>query len=393
MSVLYCFGTNFRIVGLKNIEKLFLNRRELKMFYTYLKSKNMEGVVVLSTCNRFEVYWTKKTQYKDRLLKLISEFKNEINEIVSNFYFFEGQSAFKHLMFVILGFDSMLSVEEDIVAQVKEGYTLSHSILTLNKPLHLIFQNALYFSRYLKNKYDFAQFRYSLTDCLKKIILKIFAKIENKNMLVIGTGIIAKNIINKFYGKVAQIYVSSRHPERVNNMIAEINKKVEILPDLTNLDKFDIILGTTSTHSHLINKHQLESSKKDKIVIFDLGVPRNICPEVAELSNVFLFSLEDIYNFHQSIFTQKQEEFEYFKEKIENEIEEMWGKIILDTEPIDWLNLKEVIKNEIRENLNNHIEKEVNESVVNKLSHTILKNIKKHLAEMNSIVHRERILE
>ncbi len=381
MINLYCFGTNFRICGLENMEKISFNKRELELLYATLKDNNFENVVVLSTCNRLEVYWTDTRNFKDTFIKIIAGFKSGLPQIIDNFYFLEGMRAFKHLMFVILGIDSMLTAEEDIVSQVKNSYISSDLILTLDKSLHIIFQKIIYYSRYLRNKYNFAQFRYSLTDCMMKIILKIFSRIDNKNILVLGTGIIAKNIINRFYGKVKNIYVSSRHTERVNNLIAEINKKIEILSDLSNLNDFDIIIGTTTTHTYLINKNQLQGSRKEKIMLFDLGVPRNISPDISDLNNTFLFSLDDIYNFHQSLFKEKMEAFQHFKEILEKEIEKMWSKIIVDTEPIDWINLKEVIKSSVIENLNSHKEKEINESVVNKISHTILKNIKKYLIE------------
>lgn len=383
----YCWGTNFRIAGLEKLEKICLQGEDLKSFYHRLMKEGTHNVVIVSTCNRLEFYWTGKDYIRQCISPILTEFKKDAQKVINDFYFLRDFDAFRHLAFVILGFDSMLNVEEEISSQIKSSYLLANAHSLLDKADHIIFQNIIHLSRLIKNKYDLSQFRFSLTDYLVKIIYKVFSNLSERNVLIIGTGFIAKNVINKIYNKVKSVSVFSQSEERINNLMVDINKKINKCVQLNNLTNFDIIISATTSDRFLIDKECFSVLKKDRIVLFDLGLPRNIAADVTDLEHIFLFTLDDIYNFHKALFKDKENEFNALKESICEDINEVWGKILLDNENIDWFDIKEKIKSEISKGLNNATV-ELDSAVINKLSHNILKNFKECLIKCKLLLEQ-----
>lgn len=386
----HCWGTNFRIAGLEKLEKISLHGEDLKSFYVRLAKKKTNNIVIISTCNRLEFYWTGKDDFRQFISLVLMEFKKDIQTVINDFYFLHDFDAFRHLSFVILGFDSMLNVEEEIFSQVKNSYLIANAYSLLNKTDHSIFQNVIHLCRLIKNKYDFSPFRFSLSDYLVKIISKFFSTLSERNVLIIGTGFIAKNIINKIHNKVNSISIYSQSEERINNLMVEINKKINKCFQLSNLSDFDIIVSATTSEGFLIDEQHFSTSKKNKIILFDLGLPRNIAPDVANINNVFLFTLDDIYNFHKTLFKNKENEFYALKNSICEDIYEVWGKILLDNDNIDWFDIKEKIKSEISKNLNNTVHG-VDSTIINKLSHNILKNFKEYLIKCKLLLEQEEV--
>lgn len=386
----HCWGTNFRIVGLEKLEKVSLQGKDLKSFYNKLNKEKTRNIVILSTCNRLEFYWTGKEDFRQFITSILIELKKDIQTVINDFYFLNDFDAFRHLLFVILGFDSMLDVEEEISSQVKNSYLLANTHTLLDKRDHSIFQNMIYLSRLIKNKYNFSQFRFSLSDYLVKITTKVFSNLSERNLLIIGTGLIAKNVINKMYDRVKSVSIYSQSEERINNLMVAINKKMNKCTELNNLSSFDILVSVTNPDGFVIDKQHFNVSKKDKIILFDLGLPRNIAPAVTNLSNVFLFTLDDIYNFHKVLFKDKENEFNALKNNIEEDIDEAWGKILLDNENIDWFNIKEKIKLEVSKNLNDAVHG-LDSTIINKLSHNILKSFKEYLIKCKLLSEQEEV--
>lgn len=386
----YCWGTNFRIVGLEKLEKISPTHEEIKLLYKKFKENSYHNIVIISTCNRLEFYWADDNNTRTFIASTLHEFGKDIKSSTNDFYFLTDFDAFCHLVLVTLGFDSMLNIEEEIFSQVKKSYLLAKSLLNLDKTHHIIFQNVIHLSRMVKNKYNFYQFRFSLSDYVVKILTKIFSNLYDKNVLVLGTGLIAKNIINKLYQKIKSVSVYSQSEERINNLMVDINKKLEKVTELKNIDKYDVVISATVADGFVITPEHIFSEHKGITVLFDLGLPRNISPEVGRYKSVFLFTLDDIYNFHKLLFQQKEQEFEMLKTKIIEDIYEVWSRIYINNEDINWGNIKERIKEEIFNNLNNKVEK-VEPALVNKLSHNILKSIKEYLIKCCLLLEQEEV--
>lgn len=105
-------------------------------------------------------------------------------------------------------------------------------------------------------------------------------------MLVLGTSILAKSIINRMYSLVKSIGVYSHHKERINNLMVELNKKVDKVTNKNDFKYYYIIIASSSSCEFSITPDDI-GEPIDKMIVFDLAVPRNISPEIASIKNIF----------------------------------------------------------------------------------------------------------
>ncbi len=328
-----------------------------------LQIKEIAGVVVLATCNRTEVYYSKEkcldNKCKDNILKELHSFMKVEEDYSSSFYHYMNEDAIKHLFRVTSGIDSMVIGENQIVNQMKKAYVYCTEANLTDAILMRLFQKSFECSKRVRTETSIQQGATSVGYVAIDMCEKIFKDLVPQHILIIGTGETGQLALRDFKKRgVTNISVTNRTDEKT----LEIGKKWKVNPILFNnykdhLAQFDIILTATSAGEYLVTKEDIEQAQKirknKKQLFIDLSVPRNIDIEIGELKNSQLICVDDL-----------QKILDDHKEMRENSVDN--ANIIIDElvdESLNWLNsrsLRPVIKS-ITSNMQQLSENELGE--------------------------------
>ena len=341
-------GINYKTASLNIRDKFAIPCDDIiPLSERLLQIKEIVGVVVLATCNRTEVYYSKDkcldNKCKDSILKELHSFLNVEEDYSSSFYHYLNADAIKHLFRVTSGVDSMVIGENQIVNQMKKAYVFCTEANLTDAILMRIFQKSFECSKKVRTETSIQQGATSVGYVAIDMCEKIFKKLSHQHILIIGTGETGQLALRDFKKRgVTNISVTNRTDEKT----LEVGKKWNVNPILfrnfkDHLSQFDIILTATSAGEYLISKQDIEQAQKirknKKQLFIDLSVPRNIDIEIGELNNSQLICVDDL-----------QKILDDHKEMRENSVEN--ANIIIEElvdESLTWLNsrsLRPVIK-------------------------------------------------
>lgn len=269
-------------------EKLSLSKRKQEEYSKELL-KYFEEVVILSTCNRTEIYFNGSLNNEEGLKKIFEVLNWDIN--LREFCFtLEERDTIKHLMEVVCGFHSQILGEEQILGQIKEAYALASELEAVGNELQRLFQEAITCGKEFRTKGKF----YEIPVSSASIAISEATRRNVKNIMIIGYGEIGK-LVSKyaFSSNIEKIIVVSRDVKRINeienNKISVIN--YEVARNIIN--EMDCVISCTSAPHLIIEKKDI-TPNGDKIVIFDLAVPRDVDDKIKEFNRVELYSIDDI---------------------------------------------------------------------------------------------------
>ncbi|WP_455683103.1 glutamyl-tRNA reductase [Thomasclavelia sp.] len=236
-------------------------------FSGLLLSHGIEQTLVLSTCNRSEVY----LMYENNISFLSSLYLNYFNQETAPLYIKTGEEALKHLLKVSCGLESMLIREDQIVGQIKQAYDFTVQMGLGGKELYLIFQETLNFVKGIKSKYP--QPSLSLTH-LAVEHLKRALDLNNQKILICGAGEIALSFIPYLYENNELIF-SNRSDDKLMALKKQY-PKIKIISFNQRkilLDQIDVLISATAS-PHLIFK--ADDFINSKLIAVDLTIPRDI---------------------------------------------------------------------------------------------------------------------
>lgn len=236
-------------------------------FSGLLLTYGIEQVLILSTCNRSEVY----VMYESDVSFLSSLYLNYFNQAMMPLYLKKGDEALAHLLKVACGLESMLIREDQILGQIKQAYDFTCKMNLGGKELYLIFQETLNFAKGIKKRYP--QPSLSLTH-LTVEYLKKFVSLNNQKIMICGAGEIALSFIPYLYEHNELIFSN-----RSDNKLMALKKqysRIKIIPFKQRkifLDQVDILISATSS-PHLIFK--ANDFVNSRLIAVDLTIPRDI---------------------------------------------------------------------------------------------------------------------
>lgn len=248
------------------------------------------SIVIVSTCNRTEVYVDSEVEGK-KLIDILFECLGWDVGIVE-YVFYTGQNgAVKHLFEVSCGFHSRILGEDQILGQIKDAYESAVKAQTAGGRLHKLFQCALSCGKEFKHTCKM----YEIPVSVPSIAVKEAESKRCANYMIIGFGKIGKLILKYLNRTRAEkIYVVSRNPEKAALSLEGSSSGIKFV-EFDDRKKFyssiDCIFSCTSAPHEIISKGELPNSK---IRIFDLAVPRDVSLEVKELSNICVYDIDSI---------------------------------------------------------------------------------------------------
>jgi glutamyl-tRNA reductase len=315
---LQLFGINHKTSNVSEREKFIINESNQILLDIHLKEvfkDSIESFYGISTCNRTELYLFGA---KNISKKILPEVLNTLNiKDISNesFYFLSGHDALVHMCKVASGIDSQVLGEQEIFGQFKIAYKKAKDINIVGKNLSYLSEKAIQISKKARSETNIGLNSLSVSGLALKLVRNIFENPHEQNVLVVGAGSLAQNVIENLYKKgINKIKSVNRTIRKIklHNSYEIVSASLDALHD--QLENADIVIASSSTELPLIGKGAIENAlqirRNKPMLLIDLGVPRNIEEEIRNIEQAYLFSIDDIEKITQENFGQRTIEAE-----------------------------------------------------------------------------------
>lgn len=298
------FGINHKTATQDIREKFSFSQEEVVPFgESVLKETEIEEIVILSTCNRTEIYFfqgnTGKDPFSELSLKMHAFKKVEKNH-TNCFYTYSDNKAVTHLFEVTSGIDSMVIGEDQIVGQVKEAFMLCTEAALTGAVLMRLFQKSFETGKRVRTETSIQQGATSVSYVAVDLCSSLMQnKLADKTVLFIGAGETGRLALENMKKRGARnIYISNRTKERAEILAHDFHAVSLPFHEYKDfIPQCDIILVATSSRDNLILREDILSSLtmrngKEQVLV-DLSVPRNIDKEIDGLENIRLITVDD----------------------------------------------------------------------------------------------------
>jgi len=301
---LYVIGVNHNTAPIQIREHIAFNSDLLGVALHELTAYGATEAAILSTCNRTELYCS--TDDPQKALNWLSLYhKLDKDAIAPYIYTLPNDEAVKHAFRVASGLDSMVLGEPQILGQFKQSVKIAQDAGTLGTLLHKLFQRTFEVAKEVRTNTDIGANSISMAAAAVKLAQRIFGDINQQKVLFIGAGEMIELCADHFAAqKPKSITIANRTIERGSNLAEKIalqNVKTQaiLLNDLpAYFADFDIVVTSTASQLPIIGLGMVETAIKTRrhrpIFMVDLAVPRDIESEVADLDDVFLYTVDDL---------------------------------------------------------------------------------------------------
>lgn len=264
-------------------------------------SVGVQGVAILSTCNRTEIYLDAEQVDTNKVSQWLAGWHNvSENELRESTYEYREIEAASHLMRVASGLDSLVLGEPQILGQLKSAYAVAEQAATLNSGLHQVFQHAFSSAKRVRSETAIGQNPVSVAYAAVSLARQIFAELNSKTVLLIGAGetiaLVGRHL--KEQG-VERVVIANRTLARAEELATSMGAESILLSDIPSvLHEIDILFSSTASQLPLLGKGAVESALRKRkhrmMFMVDLAVPRDIEIEVGSLEDVYLYTVDDL---------------------------------------------------------------------------------------------------
>jgi glutamyl-tRNA reductase len=256
-------------------------------------------VMILSTCNRVEVYaGIDGDQALQQLSSLLVDARNLPSELRTHLYLHDGEHAVRHLFRVAASLDSMVVGESQILGQVKQAYFAARDIGTLGPVLMRTLPRAFQLAKRVRTETDVARSSASMASAAVDLAQQIFGELDGRHVLVVGAGkmgdLSARHL--KAAG-IGEMTVTNRTMARAVELAERLGGKAAQWEELDRLlAKVDIVLCSTGATEPVLRRDRVERAMRARkgrwLFFIDIAVPRDVDPEVGKVENVYLYDVD-----------------------------------------------------------------------------------------------------
>ena len=328
---LVVLGLNHKTAPVEIREKLEFDSENFREVADTLFARmpEIDEKVILSTCNRVEIYAHAESPEKGlwALKKFIYRY-HEIPEgtLEEYFYTYDSEEAVEHLFNVAGALDSMVLGEPQILGQVKNAYQSAMKVKSTGRVLNQLFQKAFSVAKRIRTETSVAENAVSISYSAVELATRIFGHLDGRTILLIGAGemieLAGKHLVAQ---GVKTVLVANRNYERAAKLATELGgSAVHYESFEQELAGADIIISSTAAPHYVIKKKMVEEAVKKRagkpIFFIDIAVPRDIEPSINDLSNVFLYDIDDLENVVQENRKEREKEAEKAREIVKAEV-------------------------------------------------------------------------
>ncbi len=296
------YGVNHKTAPVSIREQLALNQDQLpKALENLLQTDGVHEAVILSTCNRLEVYCNHASEPPDLMANWMHRYYGlPIKEFKPHLYTYEQDEAVRHLLRVACGLDSMILGEPQILGQLKTSFSAASLSGTIGKQMNKLFQHSFSVAKQVRTDTAIGSSPVSVAFAAVRLAQQIFGELNEQTALLIGAGetieLAARHLHENNLGRMI---IANRTIERSQHVASEFGGYAISLADIhKHLHEADIVISSTASQLPILGKGAVEKALKARrhkpMFMVDIAVPRDIEPEINDLSDVYLYTVDDL---------------------------------------------------------------------------------------------------
>jgi len=298
---LQVLGINHKSAPLGLREKVAFSPEQVNQALTDASNKLGVEMVIVSTCNRTELYCNLGDTDGEKVVQWLVDYKNlPEQELRPSLYQYQQQQAVAHLMRVASGLDSLILGEPQILGQIKQAYTESREAGSVGSVLERFFQRAFSVAKQVRTDTDIGVNAVSVAFAAVSLAKQIFDDLRQSSVLLVGAGetidLVAKHLADQ---GVKKMTVANRTVSRAKTLASRFGAEAITLNEIPeHLAQSDIVISSTASPLPIIGKGMVESALKKRrfqpMFLVDIAVPRDIEEQVGELRDAYLYSVDDL---------------------------------------------------------------------------------------------------
>jgi len=349
-------GLNFRTAPLEVRERVAFSLEQAQRAAEVLRTNGiLEETLVLSTCNRSEVYGVHALAHRESagaLSTFLSDFHAVRPDMLNpSLYHHYDHDAVRHLFRVSAGLESMLLGEAEILGQVREAYLQAQQQHATGPVLNRLFQAALEIGKRVRSETELGARPMGVASAGMKLAERIFGKLTERSALVLGAGTISEQVVSQLRDrKIRTLYLMNRSREKAEELALQCDGKVIEWGNWDAALKLpDVVVSAVGTQEMVLSKPMLEKAMAARgnraLFLMDLGVPRNIDPAAAEIYNTYLYTVDDLTEIVQQNRSARQSEVP----KAEALVEEHLAKFISWQSSVELIAVLDSLRERLRQ--------------------------------------------
>jgi glutamyl-tRNA reductase len=306
---LVLIGINHRTAPLEIRERLWFSDADLTSVLGRLRETLFSECFIVSTCNRTEMYGvidaSTARQPRDAIVDAATRIllgSKSAGDLIQpqHLYRLFGCRAAVHLLKVASGIDSMVIGDIQILGQIKHHYTIAFDLHVSGAFLNRLVQTALHAGKRARAETGIGRGAVSVSYAAVELATKIFSNLSGKTILLIGAGetgeLTAKHLVDR---GISSLLVANRTPARAVELVGKLGGTVIPFDEIAaTLPRVDVVLSSVSAASYVLDlpgmRNIMKARSNSPLILIDLGVPRNIDPEINSLDNVFVYDIDSL---------------------------------------------------------------------------------------------------
>lgn len=301
-EMIFCVtGVSFKTAPIEIRESLSFHKDELvKVYQLLLAKEDVLETVILSTCNRVEIYAIIKGEYTNLLKNFIRDYHKYSKNLDEMIYQKTGADAVRHLCIVASGLDSMALGESQIFGQVKDAYAEALSHNAVKHAFDYLFTQVFSIVKKVRTKTRIGERNVSISYVVVKLASEIYKQIDNRQVMILGAGEMGElTVRNLIDAGVKNVIVANRTFQRAVALADRFNGTPIMIHEIAEyIAGVDIIVSSISVNEYLITpglfEHIRDGKRRDPVFVVDVSVPRSVDPQIDQIQNVFLYNIDDL---------------------------------------------------------------------------------------------------
>ncbi len=264
------------------------------------KDSQRSEVVIVSTCNRTELVMSSSAP-QQRAVRWLTQMKAiDEDEFSEHIYCYDADQAVRHLIKVAGGLDSMILGEPQIFGQMKSAYAVSRGVGAISTELEATFQHVFSVAKRVRSDTAIGENPVSVAYAAVSLAQRIFADLSSVSVLLIGAGDTIELVAQHLkHSGAKNLVVANRTLDRAQSLAERLAASAILLSEVPeNLAQFDIVISSTASQLPVLGKGAVESAlnerKRRPMLLVDIAVPRDIEKQVAQLSDIYLYTVDDL---------------------------------------------------------------------------------------------------
>ena len=300
---LFVLGINHQTASVSLREKVaFSPDIVIEAYQALLAQTCVEEVVIVSTCNRSEIYCHLKSEDHNDVVTWLAQFHHlDKTELLKSLYVYQDDVAVQHLFRVACGLNSLVLGEPQILGQIKQSFATATQAKSTNKILNKWFQHSFTVAKQVRTETQIGANAISVAFAAVCLAKQIFSDLSTSRVLLIGAGetieLVGKYLVEH---NVPNITIANRTLSRAVDLVDQFDAKAISLEEIPHhLADADIIISSTASPLPIIGKGMVESALKTRrhqpMLFIDIAVPRDIEEQVSALNDVYLYTVDDLH--------------------------------------------------------------------------------------------------